>query len=127
MVISPLIRNIFEIGFGVLLLIGAIFNTVYTFRNGEEFYRSFVENALLLPARQLVEKVVIPRNQFFTVLMVIFQLAISLSILSRGAFVGPGMIAGGVFAFVAAWVSSAGGMIANLVMAIIMLYLGIYR
>gem|GEM_PF-6290155 len=31
---SVLVRNILEIGLGVLYLIGAIFNTFYTFRPG---------------------------------------------------------------------------------------------
>ena len=125
MEITPLIRNIFEIGFGILLLIGAIFNTVYTFRNGEEFYSSFVEKALLPPARKVVEKVVMPRDRIFTALMIIVQVIAAVSILSRGSLAGPGLMIGGVFAFGAAWVSSAGGMIANLIMAAVMLFLGV--
>jgi hypothetical protein len=123
--INPLVRNIFEIFFGVLLLIGAIFNTFYTYRNGDEFYGSFAENALLKPAKQFVGKVVIPRNQVFTVLMVIFQVSASVSILNRGPLTELGLIAGGVFAFGAALVSNSGGMIANIVMAIVMFYLGV--
>jgi hypothetical protein len=121
------LRNILEIGFGILLLIGAIFNSFYTYRNGDEFYGSFVENALLKPAKQFVAKVVIPRNQVFTILMIIFQVSASICIFSRGPLAGPGLIAGGVFAFGAALVSNSGGMIANQVMAILMIYLGSSR
>ncbi len=121
---SETLRNILEIGFGILFTIGAVFNSLYTFKNGEEFYGSFVERALLPPARQFVEKVVIPRNQFFTVVMIVIQLTAAISIYSRGGLVKPGLILGAIFAFGAAWVSSAGGLIANLLMASLLFYLG---
>jgi len=120
-----LLRNILEIGFGFLFMIGAVFNSLYTYKNGETFYGSLAENALLPPARQLVRKVVIPRNRFFTVLMVAFQLITAVSILSRGSLTKPGLIAGSIFAFGAAWVSNPGGMISNLVMTIVLFYLGV--
>jgi hypothetical protein len=125
MEMNILLRNILEIGFGILFTIGAIFNSLYTFRNGEEFYGSFAEKGLFPPARLLVQKVVIPRNQFFTFLMIAFQLIVAICILSRGLFVRPGLFAGAVFAFGAAWVSNAGGMIANLLMAIVLFLLGV--
>lgn len=91
------LRNILEIGFGILFTIGAVFNSLYTFKNGEEFYGSFVERALLPPAHQLVEAVVIPRNQFFTVVMIVIQLTSAISIYSRGGLVKPGLIFGSDF------------------------------
>jgi hypothetical protein len=123
MEISDLIRNILEIGFGILFVIGAIFNSLYTFRNGEEFYGSFAEKALLPLSRKLVKNVVIPRDKVFTILLITFQLIVAVFILSRGALVGPALIAGGIFAFGAAWVSNTGGMIANLLMAVLLIYL----
>lgn len=120
-----LLQNILEFGFGFLFLIGALFNTFYTFRNGEEFYGSFAEKAVLPPARLMVQKLVIPQNKVFTILMIVFQVVVAFCILSRGSLVEPGLLAGAVFAFVGALVSNAGGMIANLVMSIVMLYLRI--
>ena len=125
MEMNELLRNILEIGFGILFMIGAAFNSLYTYKNGETFYSSFAENALLPLARQLVQKIVVPQNKFFTVLMVAFQLITAVSILSRGTLTKPGLIAGAIFAFGAAWVSNTGGMIANLVMAIVLFYLGV--
>lgn len=122
---NELLRNILEIGFGILFMIGAIFNSLYTYKNKETFYVSFAENALLLPSRQFVQKIVVPRNKFFTVLMVAFQLITAVSILSRGTLTKPGLIAGAIFSFGAAWVSNTSGMIANLAMAIVLFYLGV--
>jgi hypothetical protein len=121
------LRNIIEIGFGVLFAIGAVFNALYTFSHGSEFFGSFAENAILAPARTLVRNVVIPNSKVFTVLMIVFQLAVAASILSRGALAGPGLIAGALFAFGAAWVSSPGGALANLAMAVVMAYLALTR
>ena len=120
---NSLIRNILEIGIGLLFLIGAIFNSVYTFRHGEEFYGSFAENAILAPGRTLVRKLVIPHDRLFTILLIIFQLFVAFCILSRGELVVPGLIAGTVFCFAAALVSNTGGAIANLALAIGQLYL----
>lgn len=47
--------SVLEILIAVLYLVGAVFNTVYTLRHGEEFYTDFVEKAWLRPARSLVE------------------------------------------------------------------------
>jgi hypothetical protein len=43
---SDFFRNIVEIGFGLLYLVGAIFNVLYTLRHGDEFYGSFAEKSL---------------------------------------------------------------------------------
>ena len=37
MEVNILFRNLIEIGFGVLYLIGAIFNPLYTLRHGDKF------------------------------------------------------------------------------------------
>jgi hypothetical protein len=63
--IGNLFRNIIEIGFGVLYLVGVIFNSLYTLRHGDEFYGSFADKALLIPLRQIVRKMVIPRTKPF--------------------------------------------------------------
>lgn len=124
---NSLIRNILEIGIGLLFLIGAIFNSLYTFRHGDEFYGSFAENAVLAPARALVRNLVIPNARLFTILLIIFQLVVAFCILSRGELVQPGLIAGAVFCFAAALVSNVGGAIANLVLAVVQLVLALAR
>ncbi len=45
MELISILRNIVEIGFGLLFLVGAIFNVSYTLRHGEEFYGSFATSA----------------------------------------------------------------------------------
>src|SRR5271157_2552099 len=118
---------IIEIGFGLLYLIGAIFNLLYTLHHGNEFYGSFADKAMLVPSRQFVRKVVIPRAKLFTGILVAFQFLIAISILSRGNLVEPGLIAGAVFCFGAAIVSNPAGAIANLLMALVQIFLAITK
>ncbi len=111
------LRNVAEIGFGVLLAIGAVFNATYTLRNGAEFYRSFADGAWLAPARDLVERLVIPNATVFTVAVVLFEATAAVLILTRGDAVRLGLFAGAAFALVAAAASSPGGTIGNLILA----------
>ena len=125
--IGDLFRNVIEIGFGLLYLIGAIFNCLYTLRHGDEFYGSFADKAMLIPSKQFIRKVVIPRARFFTGLLIVFQLLVALSILSRGNLVELGLIAGIVFCFIATFVSNTAGAIANLLMAVVLMFLAFTR
>ena len=127
MEVNNLFRNLIEIGFGILHLIGAIFNSLYTLRHGDEFYGSFADKANLAPARQLIQKVVIPHTRLFTILLIVFQLTVAFCILSRGALVRPGLVAGAIFAFAVVFVSNTSGAIANLVMSVVQLYLALTR
>ncbi len=112
-----LLRNIGEIGLGVLFGAGAIFNATYTRTHGEDFYGSFADGAWLVPARRAIEKVVIPNATLVTSLLVLFGAAVAIMILSRGDLVRPGLLAGGCFALVAAAPSSPGGTVANVALA----------
>ena len=123
MEISDLFRNVIEIGLGFLYLIGAIFNILYTLHHGDEFYGSFADKAILVPSRQFVRKVVIPRAKLFTGLLIAFQLLVAVSVLSRSILVGPGLIAGAVFCYIAALVSNTSGAVANLSMALVQMFL----
>lgn len=114
-----LLRNVAEVGVGVLFGIGAIFNATYTRTHGEEFYGSFAEGAWLVPARRVIEKVVIPNSTVVTALLVLFGAAEAIMILLRGDLVRPALLAGGGFALVAAAASSPGGTVANLALAAI--------
>ncbi len=127
MVVTNLFQNLIEIGFGVLYLIGAIFNSLYTLRHGDEFYGSFADKAILAPAKRLIQKVVIPHARLFTILLIIFELVVAFCILSRGALVRPGLIAGAIFSFAVVFVSNASGVIAGLVMFVVQAYLALIR
>jgi uncharacterized membrane protein len=106
--------------FGLLYLIGAIFNFLYTLRHGNEFYGSFADKALLALSRRFVRNVVIPQA-----LLIAFQLLVALSLLTSGGLVKYGLIAGAVFCFSAAFVSNISGAAANLSMALTQIYLAI--
>jgi hypothetical protein len=124
---NSLLRNILEIGFGLLYLIGAIFNSLYTLRHGDEFYGGFADKAILAPAKSLIRKVVIPHARLFTILLIIFQLIVAFCILSRGDLVVPGLVAGAIFNFAVVFVSNTPGAIASLLMALVQLYLAFTR
>jgi hypothetical protein len=76
------LKNIVEIGLGLLFLVGAIFNASYTPRHGVEFYGSFAASAWFRPSQKLVRTLVIPHAKLFTVLLVALQVSIAVMILS---------------------------------------------
>ena len=121
------LKNIVEIGVGLLFLVGAIFNVSYTLRHGEEFYGSFAASAWFRPSRKLVRSVVIPRSKLFTILLVALQVSIAVTILSRGNLVQYGLIAGAVFSLAAVLVSNVPGAIANLALAALQVFLAFTR
>lgn len=121
------IRTIAEIGIGVIYLIGAVFNSVWTLGHTDEFYEGFAEGAWLGPARSLVRDLVMPNARVFTVLLIVFQVTIGVLVLTRGDLVGPALLVGAAFALVAALVSSPGGTAGNLVLAGIQIALAVAR
>jgi hypothetical protein len=127
MEINETVRTIAEIGIGLLFLVGAIFNALYTRTHGDEFYGSFAEGAWFAPSRAFVRRFVIPHSRPFTFLLIAFQLLVAFAILSRGSFVVYGLYAGAAFALGAAVVSSVGGAIANLVLAAVQFLLAFTR
>jgi hypothetical protein len=120
-------KNLVEIGLGLLFLVGAIFNASYTLRHGEEFYGSFAASAWFHPSRKLVRSVVIPQAKLFTILLVALQVSIAIMILGRGGLVQPGLIAGAVFCLAAASVSNVPGAFANLALAAVQALLAFTR
>lgn len=106
---------------------GAAFNTVYTLSHGDEFYGSFADGAWLAPARWTIEKVVIPNATLFTVLLILFQLAVAIMILTRGDLVGLGLLMGAGFAVVAGLASSPGGTVGNFALAAIQMIVALAR
>jgi hypothetical protein len=124
---GSLLRTTIEIGLGLLYLIGAIFNFFYTLRHGDEFYGSLADKALMVPSRQFIQKVIIPRGRLFTGLLIAFQLLVAVSILSSGSLVEPGLVAGAMFCLIAALVSNTSGTIANLLLVLLQILLAITR
>ena len=124
---SASLRNILEIGFGVVYLIGAGFNFAYTLNHGEEFYSGFAERTWFSPAKWFIVKFVIPNPRIFTVTLILFQLFVAIALISQGPYVGLGLLAGTAFCMYAVFVSNVPGAIANLVMAVLQFYLASTR
>jgi hypothetical protein len=121
------IRTILEIGVGLLFLIGAIFNATYTLRNGGAFFRSFADSAWFPAAAVLIRRGVVPKARLFTLLLAAFQVIVALLILTPSPLVVVGLYAGATFALAAALVSSAGGAVMNLLMALVQVVLAATR
>jgi len=119
------VRNIVEIAFGALFLAGGTFNLLYAYRKGEEFFGSFRDGAFVPGAKRLIETVVMPRTRLFAVLIAVYEYAVAAAILSRGAYVVPGLYAGAAFAFGTAVISNKPGMIVNTVMGALLLWLAV--
>jgi hypothetical protein len=127
MVINETVRTIAEIGIGVVYLVGAIFNSLYTLKHGDEFYGSFAKGAWLLPLRAFINRIVIPNSRLFTFLLIGFQLAVAFANLSRGPFVAYGLYAGAIFCVGAALASNVAGAMANLALAAVQFLLAYLR
>jgi hypothetical protein len=115
-----------EIAMGVLFAVGAVFNLSYTLQHGQEFYGSFAEGAWLSPSRPIIGRIA-ANARVFTVLLIAFQLTVAIGILTRGAFVVPSLVVGGVFAVVVAFFSSPGGAVGNLALAVVQIWLAATR
>ena len=127
MEINETVRTVAEIGIGLVYLIGAIFNSLYTLKHGDEFYGSFAEGAWFAPSRAFINRFVIPNSRPFTYLLIAFQLLVAFAILSRGPYVIYGLYAGVIFCLGAAVVSNVAGTIANLVLAAVQFLLAYAR
>lgn len=110
-------RSALEVAVGLLFLIGAVFNSVYTRGHGQEFYGEWAAKAWLPPAGRAISRLVLPRTKAFTVVLVVFQALVALAILSRGDIANPALLVGGAFALVVAFFSSPGGAVANVSLA----------
>jgi len=127
MEMSAALQSIFEIGFGILYMIGAGFNFAYTRNRGEEFYGGFARGTWFAPATWFIEKFVIPNPRIFTTMLILFQLFVAVALLSQGEYVRLGLLAGTAFCMYAVFVSSVPGAIANLALAVLQFYLASAR
>lgn len=100
------IRTVTEVVIGVLYAMGATTQALWTLRHSEEFYTNMANRAWLPPAETFVEKFLVPNSVIVTILVVVLQGAIAIAILTRGPWVGPALIAGGVFSIVGALTGS---------------------
>ena len=121
------IRTILEIGIGLLFLIGAIFNLTYTLRNSVTFFRRFADSAWFPASAVLIRRSVVPKARLFTLLLIGFQAIVALLVLTRSPLVVVGLYAGAAFALAAALVSSRGGAVMNLLMAVVQAALAVTR
>jgi hypothetical protein len=124
---SASIRNILEIGIGLVYLVGAAFNFVYTRKHGEKFYAGFAEATWFSPASWFIQSFVLPRPGMFTVTLILFQLFVGIALVGQGPYVGLGLLAGTAFCMYAVFVSNVPGAIANLVLAVLQFYLASIR
>lgn len=124
---SASLRDILEISIGVFYMIGAGFNAAYTLRNGEKFYGFFAEKTWFAPAKWFITRFVMPMPRMFTTTLILFQLLVGVALLSQGAYVGLGLLAGTAFCMYAVFVSNVPGAIANLALAVLQFYLASAR
>lgn len=104
-----------------------MFNTVWTLRHQAEFYGDFADGAWLSPARSVIRNVVIPNGTLFTVLLIVFQVAVAIAILTLGDFVKVALLAGGAFSLAVAFFSNPAGSAAGLALAVIQFVLALTR
>ena len=114
------VHQVAEIAVAAMFLVGALFNAVYTWRHGEEFYGSFAANAWLPAARALIPRVVVPHAKLLTLLLIAFQLLVAGLIVAGGDLAVVGLTLGAVFCLLASTVSSKGGALGNVVLAFLM-------
>ena len=75
-------------------------------RNSHQFYVDMADQAWLGPAQSFIERALVPNSTLITALVALFEATAALGILTRGAWVGPALIAGGVFSIVGALTGS---------------------
>ena len=121
------IQNLLEVGIGIIYLVGAGFNFIYTMKHGEKFYAGFAEGAWFAPAKWFIQRFVLPRPGIFTVTLILFQLFVGIALVSQGPYVGLGLLAGTAFCMYAVFVSNVPGAIANLALAVLQFYLASVR
>lgn len=120
-------RSILEIGFGIVYLFAAGFNLTYTLKYGEKLYLIFAEGTWFAPARWFIPKFIIPNLRLITIPLIVLQLFTGIALLSRGPYVGLGLLAGVVLCMQATFVSNFPGAVANLAMAVLQFYLASSR
>jgi hypothetical protein len=112
-------RNLAEIVIGVLYAIGAVAQTVSTLPQSEQYYTEMAARAWFPPAQWFVEELLIPNSAVVTVLVIAFEAAVAIAILTRRTAVQPALLAGGVFSIVGAITGSPAETIGYGILAVI--------
>ncbi|WP_147534783.1 hypothetical protein [Bacillus marasmi] len=84
---------------GLFFLGSSVFNLTYTFSH-PEFFEQFSEYALFNVYAVVIEKLVVPYAEIFTVLLVLFELFVGVFVLGKNNFVKVGLYASLVFTIV---------------------------
>lgn len=101
-------RTVIEVVVGAFYALGAAAQSLWVMPNSEKFYRDMADRAWLPPAEAFIEGVLIPYSATVTVLVAIFEAGVAIAVLTRGAAVGPALVAGGIFSIVGALTGSGG-------------------
>lgn len=101
-------RTVIEVVIGMFYAVGAGGQALWILPRGQKWYEDMADRAWLPPAEVFIEKVLVPNSVTVTVLAAIFEAAVAIAILTRGAAVVPALIAGGVFSIVGALIGSPG-------------------
>ncbi len=101
-------RTVIEVVIGVFYTLGAGSQALWILPRGQNWYEDMADRAWLPPAEVFIEKVLVPNSVTVTVLAAVFEAAVAIAILTRGAAVVPALIAGGVFSIVGALIGSPG-------------------
>ena len=101
-------RTVIEVVIGVFYALGTAAQALWVLPNSEKFYRDMADRAWLPPAEAFIEGALIPNSAAVTVLVAVFEAGAAIAILTRGAAVGPALVAGGIFSIVGALTGSGG-------------------
>jgi hypothetical protein len=101
-------RTVIEVVIGMFYAVGAGGQALWILPRGQKWYVEMADRAWLPPAEAFIEKALVPNSVTVTVLAAIFEAAVAIAILTRGAAVVPALIAGGVFSIVGALIGSPG-------------------
>ncbi|MBM3133997.1 MAG: hypothetical protein FJZ89_01645 [Chloroflexi bacterium] len=115
------LANVTRLGFGLLYLLGALFNTMLAASYPQGYLE--VANSALLPVyKDLWRVVVAPHLPVLLVLLILFEFSIGVLILSKGLGVKLGLLGGLLFNLFLVPLQFVGGM-PNLLLAAIQAYL----
>ncbi len=113
--------NVTRLGFGLLYLLGALFNTVLAASYPQGYLE--VANSALLPVyKDLWRVVVAPHLPLLLVLLILFEFSSGVLILSKGLGVKLGLLGGLLFNLFLVPLQFVGGM-PNLLLAAVQAYL----
>lgn len=99
-------RTVAEIVIGVLYALGTIHQGLFVLRSSEAFYMTMADRAWIESAEEFIQGFLVRNSLIVTILVVIFQGLLAVAILSRGPYVAPALVAGGVFTLMGAFTGS---------------------